>query len=101
MNASDQADESIAPRKLVQEPDIRQQLNDLFKWAQDAPGKELVRIRAVDQAIALISQTVSSVIGEDVKKRPGVGLYSWEVSLNQLRAEQTATAKRLLGREDI
>lgn len=119
MNASDQADESPAIRELVQD-DIRQQLteqimqslghssaifmsNPLPGTQQVMPEGELTQIGMdlFDSVLALISQTVSSVIGEnEFTVRDGmVGVSNYELNRNNLRAVQRATAKRLLGRD--
>lgn len=93
-----------------QQPDIHQQLKDILascKWSEPGSISDTV---ALEQLAALISQTVSSVIGEDdtsmtrTLENPSWDDMRAQASLlgqNQLRSEQRATAQRLLGKAEL
>lgn len=88
------------------DPDIRQQLEEIkypelpsnLSHYPDIPLDvgHMMPKEVVDQILALISQTVNSVIGEDEHT---TSTKSPSYDNNLLRAEQRATAQRLLVRE--
>lgn len=70
----------------------------LYDQLVDIFAQNHSRFEQANEVLALISRTVSSVIGEDEEKK----YVNAQVDLaherrNKLRAEQRATAKRLLG----
>lgn len=88
------------------EPDIRQQVNDLLVKAVSAgryqdPNYLDILTESEDEIIALISQTVNNyIIGADEPAEFDYGFAKPDTKhRNQLRADQRATAKRLLWNE--
>lgn len=81
-------DSSIPPTQLLDVTDIRQQLFEAIEPAIFNHDDKLYLDRALDNLEALISQTVSSVIGPHL---PG------QQKINQHIDIQRITAKRLLG----
>lgn len=95
-------------RIVADAPDIRQKLNELlYEYCPELTDRE--HIKTCTALVALISQIVSSVIGEDEREAhltiEQSSRLMMGVSINEpvrirtaLRTCQRATAKRLLGK---
>lgn len=90
----------VSLREQLIEKYIEVAMKFYFEDSDEKSEREEYAPKFADEMLALFEATAKELIGEEIKARPGCGLYRWQVEENKRVAEQLAHLAALLRGEE-